>query len=84
MTPDQFHELECEEQMLEIFHHAIELAVREDEEHRYHLYKLHDFYVDEIWHKEDCTRLVIKTFTSVNSAMLRPYLDKIDISKLER
>lgn len=84
MTPSQFHELDIDKQMLEIFHYAIELAVREDADHRYHLYKLHDFYVDEIWHKEDCARLVIKTFTSVNSAMLRPYLDKIDISKLER
>lgn len=43
MTPNQFHELECEEQMLEIFNNAIELAVREDAEHRYHLYKLYDF-----------------------------------------
>jgi hypothetical protein len=84
MTPSEFHELDGDAQMLEIFHHAIELAVWEDAEHRYHLYHLHNFYVDEIWHKEDCARLVIKTFTSVNSAMLRPYLDKIDISKLER
>ena len=51
MTPAQFHELDCEEQMLEIFHHATELAVREDAEHRYHLYKLHDFYVEKILHK---------------------------------
>lgn len=82
MTTSQFHELECEEQMLEIFNHAIELAVREDAEHQYHLYKLHDFYVDEIWHKEECARVAIKTFTSVKAAMLRPYLNGIDISKL--
>ncbi|MBY0477687.1 MAG: hypothetical protein K2Q24_08560 [Chitinophagaceae bacterium] len=79
MTPSQFHELNGDAQMLEIFHHATELAVREDAKHRYHLYQLHDFYVDEIWHKEDCARLVIKTLTSVNSAMLLPYLDKIDV-----
>ncbi len=84
MTPAEFHELECEEQMLEIFNHAIELAVREDAEHRYHLYKLHDFYVDEIWHKEECARLALKTFTSVESAMLRPYLERIDIACLEK
>ncbi len=82
MTPSQFHELDGDEQMLEIFHHATELAVLEDAEHRYHLYQLHNFYVDEIWHKEDCARLAIKTFTSTDSAMLRPYLDKIDVSKL--
>lgn len=84
MTPSEFHELDGDAQMLEIFHHAIELAVREDVEHRYHLYQLYNFYVEEIWHKEDCARLVIKTFTSVNSVMLRTYLGKIDISKLER
>lgn len=84
MTPAQFHELECEEQMLEIFNHAVELTVREDAEHRYHLYKLHDFYVDEIWHKEERARVAIKTFTSVESAMLRPYLNQIDLNKLNK
>lgn len=68
--------------MPEIFNNAIELAVRENAEHRYHLYKLHDFYVDEIWHKEEFARVALKTFTSVESAMLRPYLEKIDVSKL--
>ncbi|TWI77960.1 hypothetical protein IQ13_4202 [Lacibacter cauensis] len=82
MTPAKFHKLEYEEQMLEIFNNAVELAVREDKEHRYHLYKLHDFYVDEIIHKEEYARLAIKTFTSVESVMLRPYLNQIDITKL--
>jgi hypothetical protein len=84
VTPPQFHELEGMEQMNAIFDKGIELAVREDDVHRCHLYQLYNFYVEEIWHKEDCARLVIKTFTSVNSAILKPYLDKIDISTLRK
>lgn len=82
MTPPQFHELEGMEQMNAIFDNGIELAVKEDYVHRFHLYQLYSFYVEEIWHKEDKVRCVLKTFTSINSAMLKPYLDQIDISTL--
>lgn len=82
MTPSEFLELEEMEQMQTIFDHAIELAVREDAEHRHHLYQLFSFYVEEIWHKELKVRRVVKTFTSTNSVMLKPYLDRIDIKGL--
>lgn len=82
MTVYQFNTMDEMEQIEAIWYHSTRLAEREDEPFLYILYQIDGFYVEEKVHKEHNVRHAFKTFSSTNSDLLKPYLNKIDISNL--
>jgi hypothetical protein len=79
MTLYQFNSCDEMEQMEAIWNQGVVVAEREDEVHRYKLYQIDAFYVEEVWHKEYNVRRAFNSFASTNAGMLQPYLDKIDV-----
>jgi hypothetical protein len=82
MTLYQFNMMDEMEQMEAIWYKSTKLAEREDETFLYILHQIDSFYVEEKIHKEHNVRHAFKSFSSTNSDLLKPYLDKIDVSKL--
>ena len=72
------------EQIEAIWYHSTKLAEREDDVFLYILYQIDGFYVEEKVHKEHNVRHAFKTFISINSEILNPWLDRIDISSLNK
>ncbi len=70
------------EQIEAIWYHSVKLAEREEDVFLYILYQIDGFYVEEKVHKDHNVRHAFKSFSSANSDLLKPYLDKIDISDL--
>lgn len=61
---------------------AVLLADREDGEHKILLYQIDSFYVEVFYHKE---YNVIRRFRPFKTTdLLKPYLDKIDISPIKK
>ena len=56
------------------------IADRRDEEHNILLYQIDSFYVEVYYHREYNTIRKFRSFSS--TAQLEPYLNQIDISKL--
>lgn len=50
---------------------------------RYKLYQVDAFYAEEEFHKEYNVRRAFYSFASTDAEKLKPYLDKIDISKIK-
>lgn len=82
MTLYQFKTLDEMEQLEAIWDHGVPIAEREDEIHRYKLYQINIFYVEEVWHKEHNVRRAFNSFASTYAAVLQPYLDKIDVKSI--
>ncbi len=82
MTLYQFNALDEMEQMEAIWN-AVKLTEREDETFLYNSYQIDNFYIEEHIHKEYGVRRAFKSFSSTDSELLKPYLEKIDISKFK-
>ena len=70
------------EQIEAIWYNSTLLAEREDQPFLYILYQIDGFYVEEKVHKEYNVRHAFKSFSSTNSDLLKPYLDKLDIGEV--
>jgi hypothetical protein len=79
MTLYQFNRFDELEQLEAIWEHGVKVAEREDEVHRYTLYQLDSFYIEEAFHKEYHVRRAFYSFASTNAEKLLPYLDQIDV-----
>lgn len=79
MTLYQFSALDEAEQMEAIWEHAIHLANREDDIHRYELLQIDGFYIELKHHKEYDVLQGLRTFKT--TTLLEPYLDQIEIPK---
>jgi hypothetical protein len=72
------------EQIEAIWNKGVKLGERQDEIYKYTLYQIDSFYVEEHWHKEYDVRRALKSFSSTNADLLKPYLEMIDISKITK
>lgn len=82
MTLYQFNTMDEMEQIEAIWYYSTKLAEREDETFLYLLYQIDAFYIEEKVHKAHNVRHAFRSFSSTTSELLKPYLDKIDISDL--
>lgn len=82
MTLYQFNMKDEMEQIEAIWYHSTKLAERDDATFLYVLYQIDSFYVEEQIHKEYNVRRALKSFSSTNAELLKPYLEMIDISKI--
>lgn len=76
MTVNDFNSLEEDEQWLTL-KEAVQLAIREDEDHSIYLFQLDGFYVEVFCHKRNYTAGYCKAFSTLTE--LEPYLAKINI-----
>ncbi|WP_207493814.1 hypothetical protein [Aridibaculum aurantiacum] len=81
MTLQSFDELGWEEQLQVIKEEGAMVGTRDDSIHYMHLYQLHSFYVELTYNKEDKELWRIGPFD--HPVFLHPYLEQIDISKLQ-
>lgn len=84
MTLYQFNMLDEAEQLEAIWDKSTKLAEREDAEFLYILYQIESFYIEEKIQKEGNLRRAFKSFASTTSSTLQPYLDQIDLSRLNQ
>ena len=77
MTLYQFNSLDEMEQIEAIWKHGAHLVNREDEEYKYELIQIDDFYIELKHHKEHDVLKGLRTFKT--TTLLEPYLGKINI-----
>jgi hypothetical protein len=82
MTLYQFNALDGTEKLEAVWEKGVKIAERQDAEFRYVLYQIAGFYVEEKIHLQHNVRFALVGFSSTSAALLKPYLDIIDIAGL--
>ena len=81
MTLNHFHKLDEMEQVEVLWEFGVQIADRDEGEHKLILYQIDAFYVEVWYHKEYDVVRKYRAFSSMD--ILEPYLDKLNI-KIER
>ena len=76
----QFKLLDISEQNTILQTQGVYLGERNEEQYKFKLYQIDDFYVEEKWHVPFNERRALTTFVSAERLQL--YLEVIDISRL--